>query len=291
MIRAFFASIIFGSFIFFSCSDDSAADNQVSNTEKIAEEAIEDFENYRLKLNLIDSHVLEFPSPVELAANYKNSGMKYIPGITNPAQNMFKYETQTKKALNFGVYSADLSYCILNDMGQAASEYLVTMQAMSHDIGLSEILSYELVATGFSESLGNRDSLVEILNSIQSDLDATLRKNGIQDKAILFYTGAWIESAYIAFNAQKTYTNAIDSATLANITEQMKMLEGINYELSTMENKPTEVRELERRLLEFENYSSSIRIVEKNDTLILNPSDLMQVRAKVEDLREYVTNQ
>ncbi|MGB0390260.1 MAG: hypothetical protein ACPGD5_01740 [Salibacteraceae bacterium] len=291
MIRAIFTSLIVVSLLFSSCSSDSATSNEVSNTEEIAEEAIEDFENYRLKLNLIDSHVLEFPSPVELAANYKNTGMKFIPGITNPAQNMFKYETQTKKALNFGVYSADLSYCILNDMGQCASEYLVAMQAMSHDIGLSEILKYELVATGFSESLGNRDSLVEILNSIQSDLDATLRKNGIQDKAILFYTGAWVESAFIAFNAQKTYTNAIDSATLANITDQLKMLEGINYELSIMENKPTEVKELERRLLEFENYSASIRIVEKNDSIILNPADLIEIRATIEDIREYITVQ
>lgn len=258
------------------------------NTEEIAQEAIEDFENYRLKLNLMDSHVLEFPSPVELAANYKNSGMKFIPGITNPTSNFFRYETHTKKALNFGVYSADLSYCVLNDMGQCASEYLMAMQVLSQDIGLAEIFKYEVVATDFSESLGNRDSLAELVASIQDDLDATLRKNGIQERAILFYTGAWVESAFIAFNSQETYTNSVDSGTLAQISEQMKMLEGINDELASMSNKTVEVTELEDKLVEFQNLSASIRFVEKNDSLILNPSDLAQIRKKVEEIRAHI---
>ena len=56
-----------------SCGESVEVSNL--NQEDIAQEAIEDFENYRLKLTLLDSHRLEFPSPVELAKNYKETGI------------------------------------------------------------------------------------------------------------------------------------------------------------------------------------------------------------------------
>ena len=274
--------------VFYAC-DSHEVDYDV-NTEGIAQEAIEDFENFKLKINLIDSQVLEFPSPIELAQNYKNSGMRFIPGITNPSFNFEKYDTHTKKALNFGVYSADLSYCVMNDMGQCASEYLMSMRVLSKDIGLSEIFNYEVLATDFTSSLGNQDSMTQMVMSIQDDLDATLRKNGIQERAILFYTGAWVESAYLAFNSQETYTNTVDSATLKHISAQMEMLNGINYELSKLSSKTREVQELERELLEFEELTTAIRITQINDTLVLNPTDLNKIREKVEVIRSQIVN-
>lgn len=277
---------LFSLSIFISCDDSDIPEG--INTEEIAEEAIEDFENYRLKLNLEDSAVLEFPTPVEIATSYKKSGMRYIPGITNPSRNFITYETHTKKALNFGVYSADLSYCVVNEIGQCASEYLLAMQSLSNDIGLSEILKYEVVVTSFNNSLGNTDSLTHLVSDIQSDLDATLRKNGIQERAILFYTGAWIESAYLAFNSQATYSNSIDSATLVQIYKQMEMLEQINVELAALEYKTMEVSDLEKSLNEFEDLSNSIRFVKREDSIILNPSDLAKIRFQVENIRKKI---
>ncbi|MBD79566.1 MAG: hypothetical protein CL840_11665 [Crocinitomicaceae bacterium] len=258
------------------------------NTEDLAQEAIEDFENYRLKITLVDSQVLEFPSPVELAQNYKNSGMKFIPGITNPALNYQNYHTHSQKALNFGVYSADLSYCVLNDMGQCASEYLMSMQTLSHDIGLSEIFKYEVLATDFTESLGNQDSMTQMVYSIQEDLDATLRKNGIQERAILFYTGAWVESAYLAFNSQSSYSNTVEPATMEHLSNQLDMLGDINEQLDQLSSKTSEIRALEIQLNEFEELTNSIRVTQMEDSIILNPNDLAKIRGKVETIRDQI---
>jgi len=284
-----FITFLLAIFILSSCEEREVAYN--INTENLAQEAIEDFENYRLKLTLIDSQVLEFPSPIELAQNYKTSGMKFIPGITNPSFNFNKYETHTQKSLNFGVYSADLSYCVLNDMGQCASEYLMSMRSLSRDIGLSEIFNYEVLATDFTTSLGNQDSISQMLIGIQEDLDETLRKNGIQERAILFYTGAWVESAYLAFKSQESYTNAVDSATLSHITVQLEMLNGINYELSKLSSKTDEILELEKQLIEFEDLTNSIRVTQVEDSLVINPEDLDKIRSKVELIRAQIVSQ
>ena len=96
---------------------------------------------------------------------------------------------------------------MLNQQGQCASEYFIAIQNISNKIGLSEIFRYELILTDFSSSLGDKDSMSRMVAGIQKDLDKILRANGTQDKAILFYTGAWIEIAYIAINAKKDFSN------------------------------------------------------------------------------------
>ena len=271
-----------------SCGESVEVSNL--NQEDIAQEAIEDFENYRLKLTMLDRHRLEFPSPVELAKNYKKTGIQFIPGLTNPAADYERYITNTKKSLNFGVYSADLSYCILNNQGQGASEYFMVIQSISNSIGLSEIFRYELILTNFNSSLGNKDSMSRIVNGIQKDLDKTLKANGTQDKAILFYTGAWIESAYIAINAKKNFSNSLDTGMVSEITSQLEMLEDILIEFDKMEGKNQEIIDLQNKLLQFKEMSSSIRFKSIGDSVILNLMDLQKIRNKVEEIRAYVVS-
>ncbi len=287
--KSLFTLILFGfSALLFGC--DNTVEKAPVNEDQLAQEAIEDFENYRLKLTLLDSHKLEFPSPVELAQNYKNTGITFIPGLTNSANNYENYVTNTKKSLNFGVYSADLSYCVLNDQGQCASDYFMAIQRLSDKIGLAEIFRYELILTNFNSSLGNKDSMSRMVAGIQKDLDKTLRANGTQDKAILFYTGAWVESAYIAMNAKKNFSNTVDTATVSEISNQINMLEDILVEFDKMEDKNQEVLDLENKLREFQEISSNIRITSTGDSIIINLQDLQKIRAKIEEIRAYVVS-
>ena len=164
------------------------------------------------------------------------------------------------------------------------------MMVLSKGIGLTEIFNYEVLATAFTSSFGNQDSMRRMAQSIQEDLDETLRKNGIQERAILFYTGAWVESAYLAFNSQETYSNSVDSANLKHISSQLEMLQGINYELAQLTSKTREVVALEIELIEFKKLTTSIRVTQISDTVVLNLSDLSEIREKVEGIRNHIVN-
>ena len=164
------------------------------------------------------------------------------------------------------------------------------MGVLSKGIGLTEIFNYEVLATAFTYSLGNQDSMRRMAQSIQEDLDETLRKNGIQERAKLFYTGAWVESAHLAFNSQETYSNSVDSANLKHISSQLEMLQGINYELAQLTSKTREVVALEIELIEFEKLTTSIRVTQISDTVVLNLSDLSEIREKVEGIRNQIVN-
>ena len=52
------------------------------------------------------------PSPLQVASIFKKSGLKYKAGVTNSLKDPSKYTTNLSKAINLGVYSADLSYAV-----------------------------------------------------------------------------------------------------------------------------------------------------------------------------------
>lgn len=284
-----FSILIISGLLFASCEQSMNKPDSIDHDE-IAQEAIEDYESYRLRINLMDSSVFEFPSPVELAQSYKASGIKFIPGITNPAENLDQYHTMVKKALNFGVYSADLSYCVMNDQGQCSSDYIIALQSLSERIGLSEIFKYELILTEFNKSIGQKDSMKQLIKGIQRDLDNTLHRDGAQDKAILFYTGAWVESAYIASNAPANFSNNVDTATLNQLSEQMSLLNSITDEIEKIEDKTIEINELIEKIDNFRKATASIRITSKNDSIVINPMDLKTIKDEIYNLRTFLVS-
>lgn len=284
-----FSILIISGLLFASCEQSMNKPDSIDHDE-IAQEAIEDYESYRLRINLMDSSVFEFPSPVELAQSYKASGIKFIPGITNPAENFDQYHTMVKKALNFGVYSADLSYCVMNDQGQCSSDYIIALQSLSERIGLSEIFKYELILTEFNKSIGQKDSMKQLIKGIQRDLDNTLHRDGAQDKAILFYTGAWVESAYIASNAPANFSNNVDTAALNQLSEQMSLLNSITDEIEKIEDKTIEINELIEKIDNFRKATASIRITSKNDSIVINPMDLKTIKDEIHNLRTFIVS-
>jgi len=59
---------------------------------------------------VINSILEQIPSPLEISVLLKESGSKYAPEILNSSNNLPKYNSNYKKALNLGVYGTDLGY-------------------------------------------------------------------------------------------------------------------------------------------------------------------------------------
>src|SRR5687768_1496297 len=50
------------------------------------------------------------PSPLEISVLLKESGRKYNAGFLNAPDNLSRYNTNYKRALNLGIYGTDLGY-------------------------------------------------------------------------------------------------------------------------------------------------------------------------------------
>src|SRR5690606_2524691 len=91
------------------------------------------------------------PSPLQIAAIFQRSGLSYIDGITHDPNMVKNYETEFQRSMNFGVYSADLSYCVLNGQSQQSINYLNTIRILSDNLGLNAIFDAEPLLQSFEK--------------------------------------------------------------------------------------------------------------------------------------------
>ena len=76
----------------------------------------------------IEKNVYPLPTSAEVIKMLSELEVGYILGIANPVDNARKYLTSSGKAINMGVYGADLSYATLYNIQQEVINYLDAIQ-------------------------------------------------------------------------------------------------------------------------------------------------------------------
>ncbi len=80
----------------------------------------------------VSGKVFSIPSPMQTALLLKESGASYDNTLLNSTSSAVKYETASSKALNLGIYGADLGYATIFDNTEDAIEYVATTKKMSY---------------------------------------------------------------------------------------------------------------------------------------------------------------
>lgn len=137
-------------------------------------------------------------SPVETQQLFKKINAVFDPSILNPAENVHRYNTSNKIAVNLGVYGADMSFCHMFGQTQEAINYLLTIYRLAENLGVSE--SFMLHAENAADILHNQDSLFDIASRIYLSADRQLKESDRPGAAALILTGGWIEAIHISSN-------------------------------------------------------------------------------------------
>ena len=169
-----------------SCKDRSSAKQQ----KKIEKEQVKTIENQ------IGTNVYPLPTSATVIKMLTELEVGYIIGITNPVANTKKYFSSTTRAINLGVFGADLSYATLYNIQQAVIDYLNAIRSLSNELNMSKIYNEELYDK-IKKNFDNRDELVKILTSAFNDTYAYLSENDQQPLALLVVGGAWVEGMYL----------------------------------------------------------------------------------------------
>ena len=147
------------------------------------------------------------PEPFQLYSILENIGATYMGNILNPPDNAEKYFTQKSKAINVGIYAADLAYAVTYSKNDDIKTYSVVLKSLLDDLGLkfdytafqSEIMKQELV---------NKDTLIKYLSKVYVETYEFLYKENSPSFAVLMVAGAWTEGLYIASHiSEETYQN------------------------------------------------------------------------------------
>ena len=146
----------------------------------------------------------QVPSPGEMLTFIKMVGgaNNKKTSFLNPPANEKNYTDQKSKALNFGIYSCDLSYCSIFEMGSESLKYFKTVKVMGEQIGVSTAIKPEVLKR-LEKNISSPDSLALITDDVYFSSFEALEDSKQGPTLALVVAGGWIESIFIATNLAK----------------------------------------------------------------------------------------
>jgi len=209
------------------------------------------------KSNIVNvgGELFSIPSPVQTTLLIRKLGLGVRSNITNPTENASKYTSKSKKALNMGVYGADLGYMTVFNNSQGALNYLKVVQSLADELDLTNAFDPELIKR-FSNSMGDEDSLLVIAGQAFRASDRYLKDNERSEVAAMVLAGGWVESFH--FSLESAGENP-DAAIMKRIAEQNAPLDNLIHLLSTVD-KDEECTELIAQLKELQTAFADVKV-------------------------------
>ncbi len=145
----------------------------------------------------IQSMLYSFPTPFEVTILLENARAGFIFDITNPPANVDKYNTELKKSLNLGVYSADLCYSATYNRSDETNQFLSCTNKLANDLGIAGVYDQTLLDKVKQHS-NNKDSMMVLLSKVFTQTSDFLSKNHRSRPAVLIAAGGFTEALYLA---------------------------------------------------------------------------------------------
>ncbi|MBD80777.1 MAG: hypothetical protein CL840_17815 [Crocinitomicaceae bacterium] len=279
-------SIALGIITLWSCGSEAGTEQQSveDNQEAVVEE---------VQVETEDTEEADFiiPSALQIHTIFKSSGLKYIDGITNAPDNTSKYLSKFEKLLNFGVYSADMFYCVLNDQTQLSTQYLKSIRTLSDETGMSGIFNSAPILERFEANIGNKDSVISIMLEFQEKTDVLIAENNEEHTAMVIFTGAWLEGMYIGLDAAR---NSDNEMLRERLIEQMTILPNLIKGLDIQPNKNDQTKDLQAKIVALSDYFGSIEGLKGEDEYsydvsVLETSHFQEFYKQVSAMRNEIT--
>lgn len=150
----------------------------------------------------IKKNVYPLPTSAEVIKMLTELEVGYNLGISNDVDNAKKYYTSQSRAINLGVYGADLSYATLYNMDQKVIDYMSAIRTIANDLNMAKIYN-EPLYDSIKKNFDNKDRLVNILTKAFDDTYAYMSDNDQQVLALLVVGGAWVEGMYLTCNVNE----------------------------------------------------------------------------------------
>jgi hypothetical protein len=145
---------------------------------------------------VINSILDQIPSPLEISVLLKQSGSKYDAGLLNNSDNLPKYNSNYKKALNLGVYGTDLGYSNIYEQNAAGINYISSIKSLADDLNIGQFFDVQTIGKLATNSK-NLDSLILITTLNFNHINHYLQTQGRDNLSVLLLTGGWIEAMQI----------------------------------------------------------------------------------------------
>ncbi|MEX2485823.1 MAG: hypothetical protein WED10_14725 [Brumimicrobium sp.] len=207
-------------FMITSCEDAKDENKEDDGKKKVNKDLLDPDRSFN---TTFDGKLFSVPSPIQTALLIKSLKIPFNENLLNPNDNIGDYTEMSSKALNMGIYGADLGYVTLYDQNAKAISYLSSVESLANDLGISGAFDKSFLER-FESNSNNEDSMLVILTDAFRKGDNFLKENERKNTSALILTGGWLESMYFATNL---YKDSNEDQILMRIGEQKQSLETI----------------------------------------------------------------
>ena len=252
----------------------------------------------------IESILSSIPHPLELAVHIQETGIEYNASYLNSTDNYTNYNTSNKKALNLGIYGADLGYTNIYNQIQDGLNYLNVVSKLSDDLNIGQFLEVKALMR-LTDNASNLDSLLMITNQNFDNINNHFVKQNNASLSTLLLTGGWLEALHIT--NQVTLTQMNNKDLRERIGEQKIVLDNILQLLIVYSTHDEQIAllltDMNRLRAAYDNVNityvyeeSSSKIVDgvleivSNSTseVVISDDDIVAIAAIVEEVRNKI---
>ncbi|MFB6259055.1 MAG: hypothetical protein ABEH38_10195, partial [Flavobacteriales bacterium] len=297
---AFLSLAVMIGFIFFfeSCGGGKKKDGEKSD---IKEEMTKTDSAKDSRVVNVGGKLFSIPSPIQTAYLIKRSGASFDEELLNDPSQASKYATKFEKAINLGIYGADLGYVTIYDNTQNAFNYLNAVQTLARDIGLGSAFDKSLIKR-FKKNMGKKDSMLNLVSDAYRSADNYLKKNDRTDVAGMVLAGGWIEALYFATDVAKKGNQkvkervAMQRTSLNNLIQLLSRKRG-NEDVNDL------VEDLEGLYGIFENVKITYKhkepvtkpkekttVLKSKTTVEISDAQVDSIHRQIKDIRNQITD-
>jgi hypothetical protein len=230
-----------------------------------------------------DMVISDIPFPFEILDNLYAKRIPFNQRIMNSVSNASKYSQYHMKALNLGIYGADLSYAVTFEQFQAIGSYVKTTKMLAEELNIPLAFNQSMMDK-YNKYKDNKDSLTRVVYDSYTQVDNSLKGDERVGMAALVVTGSWLEGLYIStrtfVDAPKTEEN---SSLYKTIAGQKKSLAIVIKLLDEYKSEPY----FARLISDLKEITSEYNNITSNQ--LMNEKQLIAINAKVEMLRKRIT--
>jgi hypothetical protein len=273
----FFALITAG-FIFTSCSEDTPVKETPNAVIEVDTTDVFGSERFEFVL----------PRPFALAASFQEAGMSYAPNRTNPVENVTKYNTKGAQLINFGVYSTDLVYNIINEQPQQTMLYFNTLKDLADKFGMGSIFTEDDLALQIEQNISNREVLEGLLVDVHERSQEYLEDNDMRYLSAIQFSGAWVEGMYLA---SLDFSKKDPAEVGHKISDQMTLVKNTIKGLEMYPNRDESINQTLEELKSFEAMYQNFESVLATDGVgfpELTQDEINQIATKITAIRSLI---
>ncbi|MBA3680860.1 MAG: hypothetical protein H0W73_06795 [Bacteroidetes bacterium] len=215
-----------------------------------------------------DFAIANIPSPVASVNELSSWGVPYNSSFLIDTKKQLTGD-EFNKALQLGAFNIDMSYAMVNNVGEDVLKYMKAVLVKSDALGLKSAVD-QMVGKRAEQNIANKDSLLRILDEIFIKSDSYLRTNERVYTAAAVFAGSWIEALYLTCKITEAATEpAVKEKGYKELWDQRFYLKNLSELLDEYKDKK-----------ECAALNAQFKVVLNEITVIKDPKDFKEANFK-----------